>query len=456
MNNEQLWQAILGELEVSISKANFTTWFKNTFVLEQEDNKLIVAVPNTFTKTWLENKYNKAIISALKKITQNKLNEIYYKVSLVPEKTTNSVHNLKNIIKNDLELKNTENLKTDNHGLNPKYVFETFIVGKSNELAFAAAQAVAKNPGKSYNPLYIYGGVGLGKTHLLQAIGHEIVKKNPQAKLLYATSEYFTNQFVFAIRSNKTKEFQNKFRDIDVLIIDDIQFISGKEQTQEQLFHTFNDLHQNNKQIIFSSDRIPKAIAGLESRLESRFEWGMIVDIAEPDTETKIAIIEAKLIEKGFALDKNIVLFLATNSGRNVREIEGIINRIIAHCDLISHNKEVNLEDVKNILQTINQHLPQSAITIKKIIKIVAEFYDVSLDDILSESRKKELVEPRQITMYLIREEIGSSFPNIGQELGGRDHTTAMHAYEKVKKLVLENDKIKQDIFLLKQKLYND
>ncbi|HPA25231.1 MAG TPA: chromosomal replication initiator protein DnaA [bacterium] len=456
MNNEQLWQAILGELEVSISKANFTTWFKNTFVLEQEDNKLIVAVPNTFTKTWLENKYNKAIISALKKITQNKLNEIYYKVSLVPEKTTNSVHNLKNIIKNDLELKNTENLKTDNHGLNPKYVFETFIVGKSNELAFAAAQAVAKNPGKSYNPLYIYGGVGLGKTHLLQAIGHEIVKKNPQAKLLYATSEYFTNQFVFAIRSNKTKEFQNKFRDIDVLIIDDIQFISGKEQTQEQLFHTFNDLHQNNKQIIFSSDRIPKAIAGLESRLESRFEWGMIVDIAEPDTETKIAIIEAKLIEKGFSLDKNIVLFLATNSGRNVREIEGIINRIIAHCDLISHDKEVTLEDVKNILQTINQHLPQSAITIKKIIKIVAEFYDVSLDDILSESRKKELVEPRQITMYLIREEIGSSFPNIGQELGGRDHTTAMHAYEKVKKLVLENDKIKQDIFLLKQKLYND
>lgn len=454
MNNEQLWQAILGELEVSISKANFTTWFKNTFILSQEENKIFVAVPNGFTKTWLENKYHKAIVSALKKITQNKFNEVYYKVSLISEKPNKNINELKNIIKNDLE--KTEQIKTDSYGLNPKYTFDTFIVGKSNELAYAASQAVAKNPGKSYNPLYIYGGVGLGKTHLLQAIGHEIIKNNPEVKLLYVTSEYFTNQFVFAIRSNKTKEFQNKFRDVDVLIIDDIQFISGKEQTQEQLFHTFNDLHQKNKQIVFSSDRIPKAIAGLESRLESRFEWGMIVDIAEPDLETKIAIIESKLIEKKFNLKKEIVEYLAQNAGRNIRELEGVINRIIAHSDLINHNKELNLEEIKNILQAVNQHLPQSSITIKKIIKTVADFYEANLNDILSESRKKELVEPRQIIVYLIREEIGASFPNIGHELGGRDHTTAMHAYEKIKKLVLENDKIKQDIHLIRQKLYNN
>ncbi|HPI67012.1 MAG TPA: chromosomal replication initiator protein DnaA [bacterium] len=452
MNKEQLWQAVLGELELSLSKANFTTWFKNTFIIEEEEDKIFVAVPNAFTKAWLENKYHHFIINALKKITQNKIKNVFYKVAVKNESNQEKINQLKLTISEEIN-KNTQN-NIDAHGLNPKYIFEKFIVGKSNELAFAAAQAVTKNPGKSYNPLFVYGGVGLGKTHLLQAIGHEILKNNPKCSLLYVTSEQFTNQFIFAIRSQKIKEFQEKFRKLDILIIDDIQFISGKEQTQEQLFHTFNDLYQNNRQIILSSDRVPKAIPDLEQRLESRFEWGMIVDINEPDLETKIAIIEAKLIEKNFSIKKEIIEYLAKNLGQNIRELEGIINKIIANYQLI--HKETNLEEIKNIIQSVSLNSPRGSLTPKKIIKIVAEFYDINIDDIVGESRKKELVEPRQIIMFLMREECKSSFPNIGNELGGRDHTTAMHAYAKIKKSLEKGDKIKQDIVLIKQKLYSE
>jgi len=453
MDNKQLWQAILGELEVSLTKANFTTWFKSTFILSQENNKIFVAVPNAFTKAWLENKYCKAIVSALKKITHNQLGEIYYKVANKPEVPQKQISDLKQAIKISLAPIEAPEGK-DSYGLNPKYTFENFIVGKSNELAHAASQAVVKNPGQAYNPLFIYGGVGLGKTHLLQAIGHEIIKKNPDKKVLYVTSEQFTNQFIFAIRSHKNKEFQQKYRELDVLIVDDIQFISGKEQTQEQFFHTFNDLHQNNKQIIFSSDRTPKSIPDLEQRLESRFEWGMIADINEPDLETKIAIIEAKLLEKKFSLDKEGIIFLAEHLGKNIRELEGVINRIIAYHNL--RGQKIDLNEIKNIVQSINLQVPKSSITPKKIIKIVSEFYDISIDDIIGESRKKEMVEPRQLIMYLMREETRASFPNIGHELGGRDHTTAMHAYKKIKKVIKENDKIRQDIVLIKQKMFNE
>jgi len=454
MDNEQLWQAILGELEVSLTKANFTTWFKNTFILSQEDNKIYVAVPNAFTKTWLENKYCKAIISALKKISHSQLNEIYYKVTNKSEIPQKQISSLKQSIKNNLATIEESIEKTNPCGLSIKYTFDNFIVGKFNELAYAASRAVAKNPGRAYNPLFIYGGAGLGKTHLLQAIGQEIIKNQPEKKVLYVTSEQFTNQFIFAIRSHKTKEFQQKFRKLDVLIIDDIQFVSGKEQTQEQLFHTFNDLHQENRQIILSSDRTPRSIPDLEQRLESRFEWGMIADIKEPDIETKIAIIEAKLLEKKFSLGNDEVRFLAERLGKNIRELEGVINKVIAYHNL--DGREMNLGEIKDIVQSISLQIPKSSITSKKIIKIVADFYDITINDVIGESRKKELVEPRQIIMYLIREEIGASFPNIGHELGGRDHTTAMHAHEKIKKICQENDKIKQDIILIKQKIYNE
>ncbi|MBU4360885.1 chromosomal replication initiator protein DnaA [Patescibacteria group bacterium] len=455
MTNEQLWQSVLGELEVSLSKANFTTWFKNTLIILQEDNKITVAVPNAFTKAWLENKYNKFIIDALKKITNNDLNEIYYKVTTNPQKEEkNNTANLKQAIKEaDIEYSG-ENKIVDEHGLNPKYTFDNFIVGKSNELAYAASQAVVKNPGKSYNPLFIYSGVGLGKTHLLQAIGHAILKKNPTSKIEYLTSEHFTNQFIYSIRSGKIKDFQNKYRKVDVLIVDDIQFISGKEQTQEQMFHTFNDLHQTNKQIILSSDRTPKAIPDLESRLESRFEWGMIVDISEPDIETKIAIVQSKLSEKKFHLNSEIINYIADSVHNNIRELEGIVNRVVASCQLT--NNKASLEEIKNIIKTVNLHTPRSSLTAKKLINTVANFFEINLDDLTGSSRKKELVVPRQIAMYLMREEINASFPNIGNELGGRDHTTAMHSYSKIKNELDKNSKIKNDLILIKQKMYNE
>ena len=455
MEAQKIWQSTLGELELTLSRANFTTWFKNTLIILQEDKKITVAVPNEFTKAWLENKYHKFIISALKKITKNSLSEVYYKVTTNPKKETsdnkNNITNLKQAIK---ETEFVEEKIVDEHGLNPKYTFDNFVVGKSNELAFAASNAVVKNPGKAYNPLFIYSGVGLGKTHLLQAIGHAIIKKNPKSKVEYLTSEQFTNQFVYSIRSGKIKNFQNKYRKVDVLIIDDIQFISGKEQTQEQMFHTFNDLRQDEKQIILSSDRTPKAIPDLQQRLESRFQWGMIVDISEPDVETKIAIIQTKLLEKKFSLNKEVIEYLADNINSNIRELEGVINRIIASCQLI--NKKADLDEVKNIIKAINLHTPKSSLTAKKIINTVASFFEISIENLTGSSRKKELVVPRQIAMYLMREEINASFPNIGQELGKRDHTTAMHSYSKICKEVEKNDKIKNDLILIKQKLYNE
>jgi len=451
MNNEQLWQAILGELELVLSKANFTTWFKNTFIVSQEDKSIIVGVPNAFTKTWLENKYQDKIIEALKHITKNKYSQVFYKIE--NKSNIKTTINLKEKIRDLKNKEVVEEIPKNKFGLNPKYTFESFVVGKNNELAHAAAKAVVKSPGTAYNPLFIYGGAGLGKTHLIQAIGHEIIKNKHNLKLLYVTSEKFTNEFIYALRNNKINDFQDKYRKIDVLIIDDVQFMAGKEQTQEQFFHTFNELHQKDKQIILSSDRQPKAI-NIEHRLQSRFEWGMIADVSEPDYETRVAILEKKLFDKNFNLNKEIIEYVAENIQNNIRELEGALNRIYANYQL--KKIEPTLDEVKNILQSINTITPKSSLTSKMILKNVAEFYDINLNDLTGSSRKKELVGPRQIAMYLMREEIKASFPNIGSELGGRDHTTAMHAYEKIKQEIEKDEKVKQDVILIKQKIYSN
>jgi chromosomal replication initiator protein len=455
MTNEQLWQAIMGELELSLSKANFTTWFKNTFIISQENDSVVVGVPNEFTKAWMENKYQEKITEALKHVTNNQLRQVFYRVET--SNKTKNVLNLKEKIKNinriEVESQEAEPVSDNPFGLNPKYIFERFIVGKNNELAHAAAKAVVKTPGKAYNPLFIYGRAGLGKTHLLQAIGHEIIKNNPGAKLIYVTSEKFTNEFISALRTSKTSEFQHKYRHVDLLIIDDIQFMAGKEQTQEQFFHTFNDLYQKDKQIVLSSDRPPKAINSLEQRLQSRFEWGMMADISEPDYETRVAILHQKLIDKNFSLDKEVVEYLAENVQSNIRELEGALNYVYARYQL--NNRKPNLEDVKNALQSLNTIIPKSSLTTKSILQTVAEFYDLPLSDLTGACRKKELVTPRQIAMYLMRDEIGASFITIGQELGSRDHTTVIHACDKIKKSLENDNKNKQDIVLLKQKLYN-
>ena len=347
-----------------------------------------------------------------------------------------------------------EQVELNKFGLNKKYCFENFIVGSGNELACAAAKAVSEKPGTTYNPLFIYGGVGLGKTHLVQAIGNQLLANNPRLKILYINSEKFTNDFVQAIKTNRVDDFKKIYRLVDVLLIDDIHFIAKKEQTQEEFFHTFNALHQNNKQIVLSSDRPPKAIPDVEKRLISRFEWGMIADIAPPDLETRVAILEAKCQEKSFFLSKEIIIFLAENIQNNVRELEGALNRIIAHYDLT--NNDPTLESVQQLIQTINNQSPRSSLTPKRILNTVSSYFDIKIDDIIGSCRRKELVVPRQIVMFLMREETKSSYPSIGQELGGRDHTTAIHACNKITLLFEKDDKIKNDITIIKERLYQE
>ncbi|MFH1867147.1 MAG: chromosomal replication initiator protein DnaA [Patescibacteria group bacterium] len=448
MTNDQLWQSTLGELELLISKANFTTWFKNTYIDSCKDGHIVIAVPNAFTKAWLEKKYHDFILKALNNITNQSVKQIAYQVNINKARV-----NYYNSAAPSVATFNQEQ-PVNNIGLSPNYTFDSFIVGKNNELARAAALAVTQSLGQTYNPLFLYGGAGLGKTHLLQAIGHEIVKSDPNKKVSYITCEKFTNEFIEAISKGTMEKFKNRYRSVDALLVDDVQFLAGKEGTQEEFFHTFNNLHQANKQIVITSDRPPKAIPTLEHRLVSRFEWGMLADILSPDLETRTAILEAKCKEKNCVLNGQIINYLATTIQNNVRELEGALNKIIAYHQL--NNQPSTLDSVKSILQTNSQHERGQALTTKKIINVVSRYYDVKIEDLLGASRKKQLVTPRQIAMYLMRNEIKASYPTIGQELGNRDHTTAMHAYIKISAALNNDGTIQQDIHLIHQQLYNN
>jgi chromosomal replication initiator protein len=480
MDSQQLWQATLGELELSLSKANFTTWFKNTGISSFNDEKVVISVPNGFTKEWLEKKYHTNILKALRSVSDNKIKEIEYKIEAItnPISLNNEEKDItSNILEenNEIQVENevksinleekipepapiTYNPSTSNNQvqiegfkLNPKYTFAQFIVGKNNELAHAASLAAAKNPGKAYNPLFIYGGVGLGKTHLLQAIGHKIISDDKNKKILYVSCEKFTNDYISAIQKGRAGDFSKKYRSVDALLIDDIQFISGKERTQEAFFHTFNELHQNNKQVVISSDRPPKAIASLEHRLVSRFEWGMMADVSTPDLETKMAIIDTKLKERDFSFETEVIEYLATIIHNNIRELEGAINKIIAHSQL--KNKVLSLDEIKDITASITTDAQKKPLTAKYIINTVSEYFEIDIEDLLGACRKKKLAGPRQIIMYLMRVEMRASYPTIGQEIGGRDHTTVIHAYDKINRNLKIDDKLRQDIDILKQKL---
>jgi len=448
MNNEQIWQAVLGEIELNLSRANFTTWFKNTFISSYEEEKVIICVPNTFTKVWLEKKYHKEIVLAIENVINKKIKEIFYKVEA---KKNAPVIEIQKKVNNNEEKNYLEPPMVNRFGLNARYTFDNFVVGKGNELAHAACRAVAANPGSAYNPLFIYGGVGLGKTHLLQGIGHELSKKTD--KILYVSSEKFTNDYIMAVRNGQAKEFKDHYRNIDLLLIDDIQFMGGKDGTQEEFFHTFNELHQGNKQIVITSDRPPKSIPALEKRLLSRFEWGMIADISQPDVETRVAILESKCRDKNYLLERGALEYIANNIQNNIRELEGALNRIIVFHEF--NNSQPTLDSIKNILSDIISSCQKKPATPKLIIETVSKFYDINIKDIISQNRKKELVKPRQIIMYLLREEVNASYPSIGHELGGRDHTTAIHAYNKISKEVKKNDRIKQEIDSIKQSLYS-
>ncbi|MFH1522684.1 MAG: chromosomal replication initiator protein DnaA [Patescibacteria group bacterium] len=450
MNNNQIWQAVLGEIELNLSRANFTTWFKNSFISSFDESRVVVCVPNTFTKAWLEKKYHKEICAALENITNKKIKEIFYKVEV---KKISHVNGIIEKIKSGINSGDRPSI-SNRFGLNSRYVFENFVVGKGNELAHAACQAVTANPGNAYNPLFIYGGVGLGKTHLLQAIGHEISKQSD--KILYASSEKFANDYIQAVRSGQAKNFKDRYRGVDLLLVDDIQFMGGKDGTQEEFFHTFNELHQANKQIVITSDRPPKSIPALEKRLLSRFEWGMIADITQPNVETRLAILETKSKEKNYTLDGEVLNYIADNIQNNIRELEGALNRIIAYHEF--NNSTPTLETTKAILNDLLASNQLRTITPKNIIDAASSFYNISVKDLTGKGRKKELVWPRQIAMYLMRVEINTSYPTIGQELGGRDHTTAMHAYNKILREIneKENEKIKQDVSSIKQLLQNN
>jgi len=457
MSNQEIWQIALGEIELSISKANFITWFKNTTILSIKDGKIVIGVPNGFTKEWLENKYNKIIFKALRNVVDT-VKEINYIINYLNEQEIKSKQKTKPTKKKEivfeiekgLDFKESKNDEKTN--LNPRYTFDSFIVASFNELAYAAGQSVIKDIGKTYNPFFVYGGVGIGKTHLIQAIGNEIIKNHQDKNITYLSSEKFTADLISSISNGSVEKFKQEYRKFDVLIIDDIQFLAGKEKTQEIFFHIFNSLYEKNKQIILTSDRAPKAIPTLEERLRSRFEGGMIADIGRPDFETRLVILKKKAQSLNIQLSDDILAYIASNIQKNVRELEGALNRVIAHIKL--NNETPNKKQLIGILKTIISN-PQKRTSYKKIAEAVAGFYDININDLINRSRRKEIVKPRQITMYLMREELKSSYPAIGSKLGGRDHTTAIYACEKIGREIENDENLEQELGLIKERLYS-
>lgn len=450
MNKEELWQAVLARIQLRVSRANFITWFKNTKITSfQEDNKtIVISTPNTFSKEWLEHKYSKTILEILRdlKINVKKIEFIVsHKKQVLNDKKEREETKTKSPQITIQDFK-----KTRETNLNPKYTFDNFVVGSFNEVPHAAALAVCENPGTAYNPLFIYGGVGLGKTHLLQAIGNKITKEAPKKNVKYLSAEKLISEIVSAIRKQTISQLKKSYEIIDVLIVDDIQFLSGKEKTQEEFFHIFNSLYDKNKQIILSSDRLPKSIPYLERRLRSRFEGGMIADIGTPDFETRVAILKMKAKEKNIDLSEDIYNFIAENIKTNIRELEGALNRILLYQKIKPH--KITLQTVKNVLKKILS-TPKNIVTPKRIIKEVADFYDIEEKTLLTSSRKKELVKPRQVAMYLLRKELDESFPTIGRRFGGKDHTTVIYAVEKISKNIEKDERLKAEIELIKERI---
>lgn len=455
-----LWQAVLGELEVNISKANYRTWLENTNLLELEEGKAIVAVPNVFTREWIEKKYHPQIFEVCAKQIDN-LCQIEYRVSTCAQQSVDNI-TLKTVDKineeNSLDSlsKNTEELapkilqpsSTDNP-LAKKYSFENFVVGSSNHLAFAASKLVSEKPGDHYNPLFIYGPAGVGKTHLMWAINTSLKQNRPDAKTVYIPCEDFTNEFIRAIREGNTRQFTDKYRKVDLLLVDDLQFLAGKDKTQEEFFHTFNALHQANKQIVLCSDRSPKEIPTLEDRLRSRFEWGMVADISAPDFETRVAILSKKAQNRGLNLEDEVLNFVAEKFESNIRELEGSLTKIVAFCEI--HDVSPTVEIVESILGIQNQPVKIEA---KDIIIKVANHFNIKSSDLLGAKRDKQIVLPRQMAMYLMRNELDMSFPQIASNLGGRDHTTIMYGVKKINDLTKSNQSLDLELKTLKQKIF--
>jgi len=437
---QEIWEAALGELQIQVSKANYRTWLEKTVGLSYRDNQFVIGTPNTFAAEYLDQNQRSLIEKTLIGLTRCDINVLFQ---------VNTTHQ-GSITGYRSRAKNPPAQQTNLPLFNPRYTLDSFIVGCCNHLAYAAALKVAENPGYSYNPLFIYGGVGLGKTHLLQAIGHAALAQNMQ--VLYASAEQFTNEFTNAIRERKTQEFHNKYRHVDMLLIDDIQFFSGKVQTEESFFHTFNELHNANRQIAITSDRPPKSIPLLQDRLRSRFEWGLVADIQPPDFETRLAILQANAEQKGVNVASDVLEFIAQRIHENIRELEGSLNRIIAYAKLIrgSLTPELAAQALQDIA---GKELKTNSITPHLIIEAVADSFQLTLQDLKSQKRDKETALARQVAMYIIRQGSGWSLTQIGKELGDRGPATVSHAYEKIANDINNSPYLRNKISDIQQKI---
>jgi chromosomal replication initiator protein len=448
---DDVWQAVLGELELSVTRPAYLTYFKNTSLLKAEGGQVVIGVNNVFVKETIEKKFNDLVLNTLKKQGIN-AQEVFYKMT--PQKSQAVINDVDTTeqIKNQTANSSLseEQPSVAGSSLNSRYTFDNFVVGDGNELAFAACQAVASQPGIKYNPLYLYGGVGIGKTHLIQAVGNAIQKRNPDAKVLYIATEQFVREFVMALRARTTATFANHYRSADVLIVDDVQFLAGKDKIQEEFFHTFNTLHQANKQIIISSDKPPKDIAMLENRLKSRFAGGMSIDMQAPDFETRCAIIQTKAESNQVNLDPEVVEYLASLITSNVRELEGALNQLLAWCDVRSITPTVA---IASSLLSINKGRPKH-LSARQIIERTAKHFQIPLEDMVGPKRDKDIVVPRQVAMYILHEELRLSYPKIAHELGRKDHTTAMHSVRKISQESQIDAGLRAAITEIKEQLY--
>ncbi len=423
----ELWEKALVDIELAVSKANFSTWFNGTYIVKNEDGVIYLGVPNSFIQEWLYKKFHNTILKTLRQLNEQ-VRGLEYIIVKDAEKRKEE-EKKKAQISPTISMPLSDFYVNRDDNLNPRYVFDSFVVGPFNELAHAASRSVVKNPGSSYNPLFIYGNTGHGKTHLIQAIGNHIKKDFPQKKVFYLTSERFGSEYFSSLQNNTTQKFKDKYRKYDVIIMDDIQFFANKEKFQEELFHLFETFFQTNRQLVFSSDKHPNFIPGLEDRLKSRFNQGMIIDIPTPDHESRMAILKAKSLMSNVDLKSDILEFLAANIESNVRELEGVVNAIVCQTQL--KNRPLSLLEIKNLIK--NNTKQKKNISTKDVIKLISDFYNISEDSVFDKTRKKEVVKPRQVIMYILREDFNISFPSIGDKLGGRDHTTVIHSCDKIK-----------------------
>ena len=462
MDAKQVWRAALGELQVSLSPANYETWLRDTQLVDVDDQRFRIAVPNGFAKDWLETRYRSLISQTLARIVGYSVQVEFVVGTAAADGTLAAddaaADSAAAPIAEPIPSRHVrvEPTRVGGEGgatnLNPRYTFSNFIVGSANRLGHAASLSVAERPGHAYNPLFLYGGVGLGKTHLMHAIGNQVIARFPRKRVVYATSEKFTNEFITSIQQGKIDEFRARYRRIDLLLIDDIQFIADKERTQEEFFHTFNAIHEDGKQIVLSSDRSPKAILTLEERLRSRFEWGLIADLTAPDLETRIAILRAKAEEGAVPITSDVVEFIARKVVSNIRELEGALNRIVAFSSMGA--TPISIELAQAVLSNVLYNPKKRQVTPERIARAVSDYYSVPMDALQGQKRDRAIVMPRQIAMFLMREETDVSLLRIGAELGGRDHSTVLHACDKITREVANNDELRREIAAVRELIY--